>query len=29
MMTAAELDKVSGFLKTVHFLGARIVFWRR
>ena len=29
MMAAAELDKVSGFLKTMHFLLTRIVFWRR
>jgi Zn-dependent membrane protease YugP len=29
MMGAAELDKVSGFLKTAHFLVTRIVFWRR
>lgn len=29
MMGAAELDKLSGFLKTVHFLATRIVFWDR
>jgi len=29
MMRAAELDKVSGFLKTVHYLAARIAFWKR
>ncbi|MEQ1841476.1 MAG: zinc metallopeptidase [Verrucomicrobiales bacterium] len=29
MMRAAELDKVSGFLKTIHYLASWIVPWRR
>jgi len=28
MVRAAELDKVSGFLRTVHFLAARLQFWK-
>ena len=29
MLRAAELDKVSGFLKTFHFLASHLIFWRR
>lgn len=28
MLRGAELDKVSGFLKTVHFLASHLVFWK-